>query len=62
VWYTLDAGCVTEVYYPTIDTPQIRDLNSSSPTAKTFFHERRNFTFEAEPDGLSPAVRSLTSI
>lgn len=26
VWYTLDAGCVTEVYYPTIDTPQIRDL------------------------------------
>ena len=26
VWYTLDAGCITEVYYPTIDTPQIRDL------------------------------------
>ena len=26
VWYTLDFGCVTEVYYPTIDTPQIRDL------------------------------------
>jgi glucoamylase len=26
VWYTLDSGCVTEVYYPTIDTPQIRDL------------------------------------
>src|SRR2546428_768076 len=21
VWYTLDAGCVTEVYYPTIDLP-----------------------------------------
>ena len=26
VWYTLDHGCVTEVYYPTIDTPQVRDL------------------------------------
>ena len=26
VWYTLDHGCVTEVYYPTIDSPQIRDL------------------------------------
>ena len=29
VWYTLDSGCVTEVYYPTIDTPQIRDLQFS---------------------------------
>lgn len=26
VWCTLDAGCVAEVYYPTLDTPQIRDL------------------------------------
>jgi hypothetical protein len=52
-WYTLDAGCVTEIYYQTIDTPQIRDRNSSSPTAKTFFHdERRNFTSEIEPDCL----------
>jgi Glucodextranase, domain N len=30
VWYTLDAGCVTEVYYPTIDTPQIRDAAAKS--------------------------------
>jgi len=22
-WYTLDSGCVTEVYYPTIDTPHL---------------------------------------
>jgi hypothetical protein len=45
VWYTLDAGCVTEVYYPTIDTPQIRDLQFLFTDGKTFFHdERRNFT------------------
>jgi len=32
VWYTLDYGCVTEVYYPTIDSPQIRALHSCSRT------------------------------
>ena len=49
VWYTLDAGCVTEIYYPTIDTPQIRDLQFLFTDGKTFFHdERRNFTSEID--------------
>jgi glucoamylase len=49
VWYTLDAGCVTEVYYPTIDTPQIRDLQFLFTDGETFFHdERRNFTYEID--------------
>jgi glucoamylase len=49
VWYTLDAGCVTEVYYPTIDTPQIRDLQFLFTDGETFFHdERRNFTSEID--------------
>jgi glucoamylase len=44
VWYTLDRGCVTEVYYPTIDTPQIRDLQFLVTDGETFFHdERRHF-------------------
>jgi glucoamylase len=44
IWYTLDAGCVTEVYYPTIDMPQIRDLQFLFTDGETFFHdERRNF-------------------
>jgi hypothetical protein len=44
VWYTLDAGCVAEIYYPTIDTPQIRDLQFLFTDGETFFHdERRNF-------------------
>jgi len=43
VWYTLDHGCVTEVYYPTIDSPQIRDLQFLVTDGETFFHdERRN--------------------
>jgi hypothetical protein len=49
VWYTLDAGCVTEVYYPKIDTPQIRDLQFLFTDGETFFHdERRNFTSEID--------------
>ena len=49
VWYTLDAGCVTEVYYPTIDTPQIRDLQFLFTDGETFFHdERRNFTSDID--------------
>lgn len=49
VWYTLDPGCVTEVYYPTIDTPQIRDLQFLFTDGETFFHdERRNFTCEID--------------
>jgi glucoamylase len=44
VWYTLDYGCVTEVYYPTIDSPQIRDLQFLVTDGENFFHdERRNF-------------------
>ena len=45
VWYTVAAGILTEVYYPTIDTPQIRDLQFLITDGKTFFHdERRNTT------------------
>jgi glucoamylase len=37
------AGVVTEIYYPTIDTPHIRDLQFLATDGRTFFHdERRN--------------------
>lgn len=55
VWYTLDYGCITEVYYPTIDSPQIRDLQFLVTDGETFLHdERRNFT--GEIDCLSEAA------
>jgi glucoamylase len=41
VWYTLDCGCITEVYYPTIDSPQIRDLQFLITDGETFFHDER---------------------
>jgi glucoamylase len=55
VWYTLDRGSVTEVYYPTIDTPQTRDLQFLFTDGETFFHdERRNF--DSEVDCVSEAA------
>jgi glucoamylase len=56
IWYTLANGVNTEVYYPTIDTPQIRDLQFMVTDGETFFHdERRNTISKIElldPDAL----------
>lgn len=56
LWYTLANGVVTECYFPTIDSPQIRDLQYLVSDGETFFHdERRNMRSEIEilgPAGL----------
>ena len=41
VWYTMANGVLTEVYYPTIDTPQIRDMQYLVTDGETFFHDER---------------------
>jgi glucoamylase len=41
VWYTVANGVITEVYYPTIDTPQTRDLQYLVTDGETFFHDER---------------------
>jgi glucoamylase len=49
VWFTLWNGIITEVYYPTVDRPQIRDLQYLITDGKSFFHdERRNLKSKAE--------------
>src|SRR4051794_17089869 len=49
IWFTISAGIVNEVYYPTIDRPQIRDLQFLISDGKTFFHdERRHLTSTVE--------------
>ncbi len=49
VWYTLAGGIVTEVYYPDVDTPQIRDLQLLITNGSTFFHDgTRNDTYTCE--------------
>ncbi len=44
IWFTLAAGIVSEVYYPTIDRPQIRDLQYLITDGSTFFHDERRLT------------------
>ncbi|MFQ6043106.1 MAG: glycoside hydrolase family 15 protein, partial [Candidatus Poribacteria bacterium] len=41
VWFTVSHGILNEVYYPTIDRPQIRDLQFLISDGETFFHEER---------------------
>jgi len=41
VWFTLSHGILNEVYYPTIDRPQIRDLQFLITDGESFLHEER---------------------
>ncbi|MGH7782209.1 MAG: glycoside hydrolase family 15 protein [Candidatus Binataceae bacterium] len=41
VWFTISKGVLNEMYYPTIDQPQVRDLQLLVSDGKTFFHEER---------------------
>src|SRR5689334_12407001 len=41
VWFSLAKGIVTEIYYPTIDRPQIRDAQFLITDGATFFHEEK---------------------
>lgn len=41
LWFTLWNGIVTEIYYPTVDRPQIRDLQYLITDGASFFHEEK---------------------
>jgi glucoamylase len=41
VWFTISHGILNEVYYPTIDRPQIRDLEFLITDGDTFFDEEK---------------------
>jgi glucoamylase len=41
IWFTLWNGIITEVYYPTVDRPQLRDLQYLVTDGKSFFHEEK---------------------
>ena len=41
VWYTLSHGTLNEVYFPTIDRPQMRDMELLFTDGETFFHEEK---------------------
>ncbi|MBP2674976.1 MAG: glycoside hydrolase 15-related [Deltaproteobacteria bacterium] len=41
LWFTIWNGVVTEVYYPTVDRPQLRDLQFLITDGVNFFHEEK---------------------
>jgi len=41
LWFTVWNGVVTEVYYPTVDRPQLRDLQFLATDGESFFHEEK---------------------
>ncbi|MGI0155021.1 MAG: glycoside hydrolase family 15 protein, partial [Thermoplasmata archaeon] len=41
LWFTLWRGIVTETYFPTIDRPQLRDMQLLLTDGTTFFHEEK---------------------
>ncbi len=56
VWFTTARGIITEVYYPTIDRPQVRDLQLLVTDGSSFFHDEkthlRTSVEEIEPHAL----------
>ena len=62
VWFTVSHGILNEIYWPTIDRPQIRDMEFLITDGETFFHEeRRDLIHEFEyidEDALAVRVRN----
>lgn len=53
VWFTLSRGVLNEVYFPTIDRPQIRDLQYLVTDGVSFFHDERRY-MECSYEYLAP--------
>src|SRR5580658_7768441 len=63
IWYTVSHGILNEIYYPTIDRPQTRDMQFLLTDGQTFVHEEKRDlerTFEYIDAGAS-AVRLTNS-
>ncbi|MGH9321725.1 MAG: glycoside hydrolase family 15 protein [Vicinamibacteria bacterium] len=41
IWFTVSAGIVTEIYHPTIDRPQVRDLQYLVTDGESFVHDEK---------------------
>jgi glucoamylase len=49
VWFTIRRGIITEVYYPTVDRPQLRDLEFLFADGNGFFlEEKRDLAYAVE--------------
>ncbi|MGA7155720.1 MAG: glycoside hydrolase family 15 protein [Acidobacteriaceae bacterium] len=49
IWFTASHGTINEIYYPTIDHPQTRDMELLFTDGETFFHEeKRDIKYDFE--------------
>ncbi len=47
IWFTLSHGTLNEIYYPTIDRPQTRDMELLFSDGESFVHEeKRDFEYD----------------
>jgi glucoamylase len=53
IWFTLLNGVLTEIYYPTVDRPQVRDLQYLITDGSSFFHEERRH-LSTQTERISP--------
>ncbi|HLI76542.1 MAG TPA: hypothetical protein VKV02_06310, partial [Acidobacteriaceae bacterium] len=63
VWFTLSHGTLNEVYFPTIDRPQTRDMELLFSDGESFVHEeKRDFEYDFHYiDNDALAVRVVAS-
>jgi glucoamylase len=63
IWFTASHGTLNEIYYPTIDRPQTRDMELLFTDEETFFHEeKRDLEYDFEYiDDNALAVRMVAS-
>src|SRR5436305_3062 len=62
VWFTVSKGILNEVYYPTVDRPQIRDLQYLITDGETFFRDERHLDNIHEclaPDALGYRITNI---
>ncbi|MGH9582751.1 MAG: glycoside hydrolase family 15 protein, partial [Bryobacteraceae bacterium] len=58
VWFTVRGGILTEVYYPTVDRPQMRDLEFLFSNGNgVFLEEKRDLDYEIERIASSQGYR-----
>ena len=64
VWFTVSHGTLNEIYYPTIDRPQTRDMELLFTDGETFFHEeKRDLEYDfhyIDPDALRRCASSAS--
>src|SRR5262245_65939375 len=53
IWFTLSRGVINEVYYPTIDRPQLRDLQFLITDGESYFHHERRY-LQSKQEHIAP--------